>query len=487
MSIAERYALEAPLEQGRFGTVYRASDLLDGTTRGPAVAVWVLPPELANHGPALAAFRRDLERVSELRHPNIARVLDVGQDGNRMFVATESTDGATLRGVLDALRPETLDPGEADEVVESLGAALLYAHERGIVHGDVRLENVLVTEDQRIKLANFAFGSLARSTPFAPALRDDTRALAAVAHELYTGEPPSPDSSSRALATLPKRRRDAITSVLAAPVGKAATPAEFLRRAGLACDGRSLPLPASPSSARRRVAPRDPRRRRFALLAGALALGAVIYTGDAISWWRGLARPAKTASDAADVAERAAARQGDPQDASTASLAALPSAAGATYESTAPGDSGPAAPSPSDKPAATARKPAPVGAAPPPAEDGASSNQGVQLSAKPLTVRESQRVAKLEVMRSGDVSQALDFVWWTTDGTAHAGDDYASFGHRVESFARGETKHILYIPLASDSVAERPESFFVHIAAGRPTAANAAHLTAEIRIVDDDR
>jgi hypothetical protein len=109
------------------------------------------------------------------------------------------------------------------------------------------------------------------------------------------------------------------------------------------------------------------------------------------------------------------------------------------------------------------------------------------LSAQPVTVNENQRVAKVTVVRSGDLRQRLDFVWFTIEATARAGDDYADFGARIESFAPGEARRTLSVPLASDSVPEPSETFYVRFDVEREAGQRNEPTTAEIRIIDDDR
>jgi hypothetical protein len=103
-----------------------------------------------------------------------------------------------------------------------------------------------------------------------------------------------------------------------------------------------------------------------------------------------------------------------------------------------------------------------------------------------VTVNESQRVAKVTVVRSGDLRRRLDFVWLTIEATAHAGDDFADFGARIESFAPGEAKRTLSVPLASDSVPEPSETFYVRVDVEHEAGRRAAPTTTEVRIIDDD-
>src|SRR5690606_32570004 len=86
----------------------------------------------------------------------------------------------------------------------------------------------------------------------------------------------------------------------------------------------------------------------------------------------------------------------------------------------------------------------------------------VLFSRSEYVVSESAGVAAVEIERD-DARGNLSFVWWTSDGTARSGDDYADFGRRVEQFSDGEAVKVLYVPITSDSIVEdRREYFEVH-------------------------
>jgi hypothetical protein len=424
-------------------------------------------------------LHNDLDRVTELAHPNIVRVLDFGLDGDHFFVTSELADGENLRNVLDALSPDRLAPTEADAVIVSVGAALTYAHDLGIVHGDVRPENVIVTSDQSIKLANFALASLARDTPFAPALLDDTRALALLAHELYCGTPPGTDSSAQALKRLPQRRRKAIEAAIALPGLRSVN--EFLEMAGLSADNR--PDTTAPSR-RWRMSPSW-----FALPVAALAaIGIALYAGDNIDWQRSLSALKSNLSDRSRDATVDPVTA-DAEPAADATAAETPPAA--SPMATPPATTPPPAAAPLARheiaaPTAGEDRATPRSRSRPAPAARADVSGGLALSASSVTVYESQGVARVALKRIGASTRPLEVAWWTIDGTAHAGDDYAGFGARIETFAAGQAERTLLVPLATDDVAEQPETFFLHIASGAKAGA-ADELTAEIRIVDDDR
>src|SRR5690606_26959849 len=99
----------------------------------------------------------------------------------------------------------------------------------------------------------------------------------------------------------------------------------------------------------------------------------------------------------------------------------------------------------------------------------------------PVTVTEQRGIAPVQIRRRGGTLGETSFTWWTTDRTATAEDDYASFGLRVETFAAGADAHTVYVPIGVDARAEGRESFYVEV---RPTdAGDAAAETLRIEVV----
>ena len=153
------YEILAPLGAGGMGEVYRARD----TRLGRDVAVKVLPEIVSDDPRALARFEQEAKAVAALSHPNILALFDVGKESSVSFVVTELLEGETLRAFL-ARGPvplrKALDIGL--QVAEGLAAA----HDKGIVHRDVKPENVFLTKDGHAKLLDFG---LARSRPVSTA------------------------------------------------------------------------------------------------------------------------------------------------------------------------------------------------------------------------------------------------------------------------------------------------------------------------------
>ena len=144
-----RYRLGSVLGQGGMAVVYRAEDL----TLGRTVAVKILRESLATDPEFLERFRRDARAAARLNHPNIIAVYDVGQDGLSNYFVMEYVEGTDLR---DLIREAgVLAPPQVVDIGCQIAAALEYAHRSGLIHRDIKSQNVLVTPDGKVKVADF--------------------------------------------------------------------------------------------------------------------------------------------------------------------------------------------------------------------------------------------------------------------------------------------------------------------------------------------
>ncbi|WP_138756633.1 Stk1 family PASTA domain-containing Ser/Thr kinase [Modestobacter altitudinis] len=212
-----RYRLEERLARGGMSTVYAATDLrLDRT-----VAVKVMAEHLA-HDPAFVdRFTREARATAMLSHVNVVSVSDQGSDQGLVYLVMELVRGRTLRDLLQARGRLTV--GEAFAVLEPVLAGLTAAHRAGIAHRDVKPENVLISTDGQVKVADFGLaravagtgqtshtggvliGTVAYLSPEQlergrSDARSDVYAAGIMFYELLTGHPPYAGDSALAVA-----------------------------------------------------------------------------------------------------------------------------------------------------------------------------------------------------------------------------------------------------------------------------------------------
>ena len=142
------YEIVAPLGAGGMGEVYRARD----TRLEREVAVKVLPEGQAGSAEALARFASEAKAVAALSHPNILALFDVGEADGVRYAVSELLEGETLRM---AMAHGPIPPRRALDVAREVADGLAAAHEKGIVHRDVKPENVFLTKDGRAKVLDF--------------------------------------------------------------------------------------------------------------------------------------------------------------------------------------------------------------------------------------------------------------------------------------------------------------------------------------------
>ena len=142
------YEILARIGAGGMGVVYRAAD----TKLRRAVALKVLPPEMARDPERLARFQREARSVAALNHPHIVTLHSVEEVDGIHFLTMELVEGQPL----DRLIPEGgLPVDRILEVASAIAEALAAAHERGIVHRDLKPANVMLTDEGRVKVLDF--------------------------------------------------------------------------------------------------------------------------------------------------------------------------------------------------------------------------------------------------------------------------------------------------------------------------------------------
>src|SRR5947208_328472 len=152
------YQIESLLGVGGMGQVYLTGD----ERLGRKVALKLLPEHLTADETQLSRFKAEARSASALNHPNILTVYEIGAEGNRHFIATEFIEGITLRA---SLTRERMNLQDALEIAVQVASALAAAHETGVVHRDMKPENIMLRPDGYVKVLDFGIAKLTEQRP----------------------------------------------------------------------------------------------------------------------------------------------------------------------------------------------------------------------------------------------------------------------------------------------------------------------------------
>ena len=173
-----RYEIRSKIGAGGMGEVYLAEDL----QLHRRVALKVLPPDVAANNDRMRRFKQEATAAAALNHPNIAHVYEIGEQQGVNFIAMEFIDGETLR---DLIHHQQTDLPKLLRYLQHVAEGLAKAHGAGMVHRDLKPDNIMVTRDGHAKILDFGLAKLVESRH--PANSSSEMATAILAHQSKSG------------------------------------------------------------------------------------------------------------------------------------------------------------------------------------------------------------------------------------------------------------------------------------------------------------
>lgn len=215
-TLKDRFVLEAIAGQGGIGTVYKARDKRkeEADIKNPFVAIKIVNEQYKEHPKVFQTLQMEAAKAQAIAHPNIVRIYDFDRDGDLAFITMEHLEGQTLKQMLQTNSVQHLSQTQKLTLISEIAAALIYMHQQGYAHADLKPSNIFITHNLQVKLIDFGFSSSAllptSVTPEkenivtysplyasyevlngnSPNSADDVYALACVTYELLTSKHP---------------------------------------------------------------------------------------------------------------------------------------------------------------------------------------------------------------------------------------------------------------------------------------------------------
>jgi serine/threonine protein kinase len=467
--LRERYVLQSRLGTGGKGAVFKALDRFRTTLPESQqyVALKILHAGGDCSEETLANLRLEFYCAQVLSHRNIVNVYELDRDGDVVFFTMELLDGEPLNNVIESLRPAAMRKSLAWQLIQQLGAGLTHAHERGVVHGDLKPRNIFITREGELRILDFgaAHSFLAmKSQPEhadrvptygTPAYasceqlegrradpRDDLYALACICYELLAGTHPFGSQP----ATLARDYRMS----LARPPGLAHRQWRALQK-GLSWHraGRSIRVrlwmrrltkdrvPEPSMTPLLELTQSDPVQSKMAWRAAALFLVVSLATAAGLAQLRSTVAPetVEAPSPVPSVTESRDLVSAAPDEGPADNIVATQASDSETKDT-------------------SYRAPQPkVAAGPTP----------LMISVESSQVRSDDHFAEIRLHRNL-LQKDTPFTWWTEPATAKPGVDYVPEAVATQTFPGGFHATRLYVRLLPHSLRSQRAYFYIAIA-----------------------
>jgi tRNA A-37 threonylcarbamoyl transferase component Bud32 len=447
-----RFVIESQVASGGMGTVYKALDRSrsEHTQADAYVAIKVLHEKTRTRSDVLAKLRREFYCAQALSHQSVVKVyeLDLHQTP---FFTMELIDGESLPRVMQKFHPLPLPRPYVWAIIREVGDGLAHAHERRVIHGDIKPQNIMVTNSGEVRILDF--GTCGDSTTAAtpayascdllegrePDARDDLFALACLSYELLAGEHPFEQrraTEARKMKLEPRRppglssrQWKALTQGLAwERSDRPRSVRDWLADLDL---GRA-PLGPIPLPENSKAGPVSK-----GVVSAVIALFAAIIVGGIT--WAVLSRPkpAPVVAEAAADTQVAAAPAIDSPVTDSQIDAAPPSAKAKTAAN-------------SDVKARAASAARPI-----------DKTERIGMTAAAYSFRSGEKFAEIRVQRSTGSKGATSFEWWTEPDSALAGADFTGQAPATVFFPAGRRTVSLFIKLLPNAARKRTAVFYV--------------------------
>jgi serine/threonine protein kinase len=463
-----RYVIESQLGSGGMGTVYMALDRARaGHSEANAhVAIKVLHEQTRGRADVVSKLRREFYCAQALAHPSVIKVYELDLDQDAPFFTMELIDGQSLPALRNQFYPLPLPRKYVWAIIREVAAGLAHAHDRGVVHGDVKPQNVMVTDSGEVRILDFgrsgdsataltpAYASCELLEGREPDPRDDLFALACLSYELLAGEHPFQHLRSTEARTLKvalrrppglsRRQWKALVAGLA--WDRADRPQSVLAWLAELNIG-SDPLGPLPLLGDSKALPIVKNKATFTLLA---LLAAVLVGGIA---WAVFSRPTLPAA-VIEATGDSSATVSPPLNVDTA-LADT-----SNDEADAPAEA------PASSKAERSHAAGAAGVARP-----IDRTERISVASAVYSARPGEKFAEVRVQRSTGSKAGTSFEWWTEPGSALADADYAPQTPTTTFFPAGKRSVSIFVKLLRNPARKRAEVFYVVI--GNPSSSTA--------------